>query len=550
MMRNTNSLSNEKKWFIQIASFTITLIIFYIGSHIAWPGEELVGFSETEIDFILNVKSDTSTTDAVQLDIINQFLSSSGKIEGFTMAFAQCGLAYERLPLRELKTFLQNIRITQKSIFWLNSEQALLEVVFWSLFGVLCSLLFHGTEAIRLGAFDPKEQSVHWGKLIYSPIITVIIIFSSDVLLSEGDINLDGFSYWIIVWSFILGFYSRRAIDLLDRVKDLVFRSSPAKEDNVTAESTDTTQKSDSDYSKLPEKEQHRLVTEWMTHKSEEFEMKYGLSGIRTGFKTKNGVTTKTYGIIFEVPQKSNSSLLLPKIISYKGYEIPTDVDESPITEGTSTALSLASSISRKGISGFGTLGIKVLKGNQELIMSCYHVLFPEELLKGQRLTDKSSIIGDPSIQYPKKGNDIGKVEEGQLDSWIDVGFIEVDSSILIQDEWESQIGPYGKRYLEFEDEQNKTYVQYWGAGSNKLVSRRVKSVFSNQPIEYHNGKIKQTIKGLVVLDGPAQGGDSGAPVFDPAGNFVGMIIASNKLNAYMITLSTIENRTSIKIKC
>ncbi|SHK70613.1 hypothetical protein SAMN04488028_107198 [Reichenbachiella agariperforans] len=303
-------------------------------------------------------------------------------------------------------------------------------------------------------------------------------------------------------------------------------------------------------YDHLHGKSQHQLVSDWIINQSDEFENQYSLTGVTAGLKSTAGQLTNLYSIVFEVAKKrSSSNNVLPQSIFYKGYKIPVDVEESPETTNLSTPLSLASSISRKGIQGFGTLGIKVLLENQEYVMGCYHVLFPEELRSNQKNTDSHNIRNSSSILYPKKGNEIGEVIKGQLDDWLDIGFMKVNANVSLLDEWETKIGPYGSRYLDYDDEKNQTYVQYWGAGSNNVIVRKVKNIFSKQPINYFKGKVKQTIKGLVVLDGSAKGGDSGAPVFDPNGKFIGVLIASNSKHSYLISLKTIHYNYSKTIK-
>ncbi|WP_462254295.1 carboxypeptidase-like regulatory domain-containing protein [Ekhidna sp.] len=221
----------------------ISILIYILLHFLIFPelGKEKVSLTETQKEFILkqhvsfgNILADSvSNYDSLlnqRYEIIGNFLNCCEADSTFNQQYE---LAFEVLESDSFALFLNELCWEKDSIFWLDSKWVLIEVLVWSLFGVLCSLLFHGSEAVRNNKFDPKEIAVHYSKLVYSPVITVVIIFSGNVLVNDGAISVDGISYWVIVLSFILGFYSRRAIDLLDRIKDLIFRSSdPKKEES------------------------------------------------------------------------------------------------------------------------------------------------------------------------------------------------------------------------------------------------------------------------------------------------------------------------------
>ncbi|MEQ8626606.1 hypothetical protein [Ekhidna sp.] len=228
---------NSYVWILSV------LLILYILFHfLFFPdlGSEKALLEENQKQFVLNqfdsfheklnMDSTINYDSLLNIDyaVMDNYFSCCNSDSAFS---ENLKLAYKALEKENLELFLDEACWYKESIFWLDSKWILIEVLVWSLFGVFCSLLFHGSEAVRQNKFDPKEIAVHYAKLIYSPIITVIIIFSGNVLINDGAINVEGISYWVIVLSFILGFYSRRAIDLLDRIKDLIFRSSEAKKD-------------------------------------------------------------------------------------------------------------------------------------------------------------------------------------------------------------------------------------------------------------------------------------------------------------------------------
>lgn len=119
--------------------------------------------------------------------------------------------------------FLQTARFRVKSYFWLAGPHTYVEIIFWTIFGVISSILFYIAMAIAKGTgFKPSESPGHLAKIVYSPFISLIIIFSYNYL-SNPDSFIDvGASKGTLIISFLLGFYSSRAMKLLDKLKDLI----------------------------------------------------------------------------------------------------------------------------------------------------------------------------------------------------------------------------------------------------------------------------------------------------------------------------------------
>lgn len=119
--------------------------------------------------------------------------------------------------------FIQNARFRVKSYFWLAGPHTYLEVIFWTIFGVITSILFYISSAIANGiGFRSEESPGHLAKIVYAPFISLIIIFSYNVI-SNPDSFIDvSASKGTLIISFLLGFYSSRAMKLLDKIKDVV----------------------------------------------------------------------------------------------------------------------------------------------------------------------------------------------------------------------------------------------------------------------------------------------------------------------------------------
>jgi hypothetical protein len=122
----------------------------------------------------------------------------------------------------EFELKLPMLAIRTKSFFWLAGDLKYLEVIFWSIIGVLVSVLYFVSEAMRDKNFRTEELPIYFAKLFYAPVIVFIIMLGYTRLTATGELNFDDTSAEIIVVSFILGFFSGRAVELLNRIKDVL----------------------------------------------------------------------------------------------------------------------------------------------------------------------------------------------------------------------------------------------------------------------------------------------------------------------------------------
>lgn len=153
-----------------------------------------------------------------------------------------------------LQEHLEHASFTVYSYFWLTGWPALGEVVFWTFFGVMCNLLYsiyetrrryvlekEGTEkAATLDddpverGFDAKEMPNHLAKVVFAPFVTVIIIIGYYAFGEKGGPGAMETSTGMIVMSYLLGFYSSRAMALLARIRDVFLPLGSASADLKT----------------------------------------------------------------------------------------------------------------------------------------------------------------------------------------------------------------------------------------------------------------------------------------------------------------------------
>jgi hypothetical protein len=142
-------------------------------------------------------------------------------------------------PNNLVVTFIQNARFKVKSYFWLAGPHTYVEVIFWTIFEVITSILFYIAMAISKGTgFKPSETPGHLAKIAYSPFISLIIIFSYNYLSNPDSFFDVSASKGTLIISFLLGFYSSRAMKLLDKLKDIVLPYGDDSKSVITPTST------------------------------------------------------------------------------------------------------------------------------------------------------------------------------------------------------------------------------------------------------------------------------------------------------------------------
>ncbi|MBK7812037.1 MAG: hypothetical protein IPO62_17175 [Saprospiraceae bacterium] len=129
--------------------------------------------------------------------------------------------------------YLGQLRLLVKSPFYLTGNGVYFEAFFWSLFGVLVSLIYYvslanskqgqSEEMGDIGSFDPSEVPGQIAKMFYAPVCTIVLILGYHFISGFNDHMVDiSTNKGLIVFAFISGFYSGRVMKFLDRLKDLL----------------------------------------------------------------------------------------------------------------------------------------------------------------------------------------------------------------------------------------------------------------------------------------------------------------------------------------
>lgn len=214
-------------WFWLGSSIVIfaSIIGVYVHKHNIYPGEKVISINTTDLATIQGFVTDSvqNYQDTCGSDKIFDYLSDKYSLSITERNSLIC--KFKRYPKKDIPLVLVNYPLKVHSYFWLTEPAIYLEIIAWSLFGLLCSILYHVSEAIRVNGiegFKPSEVPVHIAKIFYAPICAVVIYFSVNVLTASNDISTEKFNNGSIVLFFILGFFSGRTIELLNKIKDII----------------------------------------------------------------------------------------------------------------------------------------------------------------------------------------------------------------------------------------------------------------------------------------------------------------------------------------
>ena len=250
MNKSTGNQKRPLTWFIATGIITTILSIAYVFMHTCMDtkGSMLVKLDAVGVNDLNRVifNSDTLIEDSLNMDDLSKKELAFTFLElKFQMAdsteWEHTKEMLIKLPLKNFADYLVSNSFEVNSFFWLSSKSVYWEIIFWSWFGLLASLFYNVSEAIRLKntddkhkGFSLKELPVHIAKFFYTPFSAIIIFLSLDILTSSGEVGVSQYGYGSIVLSFILGFFSGRTIELLNRIKEVVLPGGKKEETETT----------------------------------------------------------------------------------------------------------------------------------------------------------------------------------------------------------------------------------------------------------------------------------------------------------------------------
>lgn len=218
-------------WLVGSILVLFVTALIYVSIHDRYQGVKDSKLSRSEIGeatAILN--TDSTKSDSLRkkatIDYIMKTMKPSSRAEEDSVRAEMMGYSVEKLQLK-----LETLHVRTQSYFWLSGDEKYIEVIFWTIFGVLASVLYFASEAMRSREFLKEQFYVYVAKMFYAPLISLVIVFSFSLLTASNDVKYDSTSVELLVMSFVLGFFSGRAMELLNRLKDVIL---PAGKDSTS----------------------------------------------------------------------------------------------------------------------------------------------------------------------------------------------------------------------------------------------------------------------------------------------------------------------------
>jgi hypothetical protein len=143
----------------------------------------------------------------------------------------------KELNTKDVISFILKKKFKVDSYFWLAGTSMYWEAIFWSLFGVLTSLIYYVSLANQLalknkedddiGPFDTSEIGSQVAKMFYAPAVTLVLVIGYNYFSDKSQSAIDiSFNHGLILFSFMAGFYSGRLMKLLDKLKNSILPDS------------------------------------------------------------------------------------------------------------------------------------------------------------------------------------------------------------------------------------------------------------------------------------------------------------------------------------
>lgn len=127
--------------------------------------------------------------------------------------------------LRVFREQVSTYRLKICSFLWLGGYCFFWEILFWSLLGLMCNFMYNASENLKAGTWSNAEVPIYLGKLIYTPIVSLILYLIAMTYSNSDGLFQQGEAYALVILSFVLGYFSRRSIELLESLKDFFFSS-------------------------------------------------------------------------------------------------------------------------------------------------------------------------------------------------------------------------------------------------------------------------------------------------------------------------------------
>jgi V8-like Glu-specific endopeptidase len=357
----------------------------------------------------------------------------------------------------------------------------------------------------------------------------------SSVISSISEINLTNLIGYLIT-GFFLSFGSKFFHDLLETVfqvknmKQKLYEKETYQFDNV---------KQLNEWVALSPSE---MIQSFITQNKNLLLKQQGVHGISMGMiPISNGKEELGVIINTSLPDKLNTSLLTCTLPNGIEKQLPFKINKTEIAKahGLKAPLEISNANSQTNT---GTLCCSMKRGNETLLLTCYHVA-KDESHKWENI-----VPSEYKVLLENKGdNYIGEITKTCFDDYFDIALIKPDEGVVFKNHFDSiHINKIRQIYT-----YEKVTVNVLGAKTNKVKTGIVDSLYVHQTINYGDGCnfVKSDLIGITNNNmALTQAGDSGAIVYTNDGEAIGMIIAGNETHSFAIPMYEICKRFNLKI--
>lgn len=233
-------LKQGKYWFLFLIAIQTLVVVLYILSHFIFHGKEVKTLSTSQYQNLSLIVTSFDNSD--------ESIEKSTRSERDTRIICYLKTTFEEdsiVPLnsifnclstvktKDVMSFFKDQEFNVSSFFWFKGYQSFLEVLLWSLVGVLLSLIYYVSLSNKAKekdnnnsdlphTFEYKEIYDHVAKMVYAPICTLVLILSYTYISSDNSVANVSAGKGMLVFSFIAGFYSGRVMKFLDKLKELL----------------------------------------------------------------------------------------------------------------------------------------------------------------------------------------------------------------------------------------------------------------------------------------------------------------------------------------
>ena len=160
-------------------------------------------------------------------DALRQHLPDNALSYATLTALGSLGGTIELRRADDAKTVLTDLKrgieedsnIPPSFYLWTQGAGKWMEIVFWSIFGVLIGLMFYVSKRLNEGLFDAQEIPTMAAEVLMAPIVVSVIFFLLDKT-EMTEISTSGEMIFVVLgFAFLLGYAIRRAVGILDNLK-------------------------------------------------------------------------------------------------------------------------------------------------------------------------------------------------------------------------------------------------------------------------------------------------------------------------------------------